>query len=295
MPEFEHLVGKEMARGTFSWDADRAMLYAVGVGAGLEDPYEDLQFTTDNTLNVEQQVVPSFLTLMHAGGDWIRQLGFKARQWDGMEWGYPEGLVHGEQGITLHRPIPVSGTVDVSQVLVGVYDKGSGALAIAENRITLADTGESLGSSRMGLFVRNQGGFGGPRGPADELPWTQPEGNPDLTVSLVVQPGQALIYRLLGDKNPHGTDPARASADGFSKPIFFGLGTYGFGCRALVKGLCDGDVSRFGTMYGRFSQPVHPGDRLDTYIWHTEGGAQFRTVANNERVAIDRGIFRYAA
>ena len=106
MPEFEHLVGKEMSRGSFTWDAFKPMLYAVGVGAGLENPYEELQFTTDNTLDVEQQVIPSFLTLMHAGGDWIRQLGFKARHWDGMEWGYPEGLVHGEQGITLHRPIP---------------------------------------------------------------------------------------------------------------------------------------------------------------------------------------------
>lgn len=78
-------------------------------------------------------------------------------------------------------------------------------------------------------------------------------------------------------------------------PIFFGLGTYGFACRALLKGLCDGDVARFGGIYGRFSKPVHPGELLDTHIWHVEGGAVFRTVVDNERIVIDRGTFRYAA
>ena len=294
MPQFDHLVGKELDSGSYSWSERRAMLYAVGVGAGLADPYEELQFTTENTLGIPQQVIPSFMTLMLPRGGWIRKLGFKSRQWDGMEWGYPEGLVHGEQGFTLARPIPPAGTVNLSQVLLGVYDKGSGALAIAETRVTLPDTGELLGTSRSGLFVRNQGGFSGPRAPADEQPWPKPERPPDLTVSIEVPIGQSLIYRLLGDNNPHATDPARASGDGFTRPIFFGLGTFGFACRALIKGLCDGDVTRFGGMDARFSQPVHPGDRLDTLIWHTDGGARFITVVGEGRVVIDRGVFRYA-
>jgi acyl dehydratase len=294
MADFEHQVGKELETGSYSWDADRALLYAVAVGAGSQDPYEELQFTTENTEGVTQQVIPSFMTQMSVGGGWIRSLGFKARQWDGIDWGYPEGLVHGEQGFTLARPIPPSGTVNLTQHLVGVYDKGSGALAIAETRATLADSGELLGTSRAGMFVRGQGGFGGPRGPEGETPATPPDRAPDLTVSLPVPPGQGLIFRLLGDRNPHGTDPARARADGFERPIFFGLGTYGFACRALLKGLCGGDTARFGAMDGRFSQPVHPGDRLDTQIWHTDGGALFQTLANGERRVIDRGIFRYA-
>ncbi len=293
MTKFDHLIGKELESGTYSWDAHRAMLYAVGVGAGLADPYEELQFTTENTAGVTQQVIPSFMSLMSPGGGWIRELGFKARLWDGMDWGYPEGLVHGEQGFTLARPIPPCGTVNLSQVLLGVFDKGSGALAIAETRATLADTGEPLGTSRAGMFVRGQGGFGGSRGPEGEQPWPKPTRAPDLTVSIDVPIGQSLIYRLLGDTNPHATDPARANGDGFARPIFFGLGTYGFACRALLKGLCDGDVSRFGAMDARFSKPVHPGDRLDTLIWQNEGGAQFLTKAGGDRVVIDRGVFRF--
>ncbi|MCB2059853.1 MAG: MaoC/PaaZ C-terminal domain-containing protein [Novosphingobium sp.] len=290
MGKFDHLAGKELETGTYSWDSDRALLYAVGVGAGLTNPLEELQFTTENTQGVEQQVIPSFMSHMAVGGGWIRELGFPAREWDG----YPIGLLHGEQGVSLARPIPPSGTVNLSQVLVGVFDKGSGALCLSETRATLADTGEYLGASRTGLFVRGQGGFGGPRGPEDEQPWVQPERAPDKTVSLPIPPGQSLIFRLLGDRNPHGTDPAIAKADGFDRPIFFGLGTYGFACRALLKGLCDGDVSRFGGMYGRFSKPVCPGETLDTHIWLTDGGANFVTTVDGDRVVIDRGTFRFA-
>jgi hypothetical protein len=212
MTTFDHLIGKQLESGSYTWDAHRTMLYAVGVGAGLADPYEELQFTTENTEGVTQQVIPSFIALMSQSSDWIRELGFKAREWDGMEWGWPEGMVHGDQGITLARPIPVSGTVNLTQTLLGVFDKGSGALAIAETRSTLADTGELLGTSRAGMFVRGQGGFGGPRAPADEKPWPKPDRAPDLTVSIEVPIGQSLIYRLLGDVNPHATDPARAWA-----------------------------------------------------------------------------------
>ena len=289
MGKFDEWAGRKLGSGTYSWDRQRAMLYAVGVGAGLTNPLEELQFTTENTQGVEQQVIPTFLTSMAVEGGWIRELGFPAREWDG----YPEGLLHGEQGVALARPIPPSGTVNLEQVMIGVFDKGSGALCLAETRATLADTGEYLGASRIGLFVRGQGGFGGPRGPADEQPWEAQDRQPDLTVSLQIPVGQSLIFRLLGDVNPHATDPAIARADGFDRPIFFGLGTYGFACRALLKGLCGGDTARFGGIYGRFSKPVHPGEMLDTHIWHTDGGAQFQTVAGGDRIVIDRGAFRY--
>jgi acyl dehydratase len=286
---FDHLAGQEIGSGTYEWNSDRTLLYALGVGAGLSEPLEELQFTTENTQGVEQQVIPTFMVQMNVAGSWIKELGFPARPWDG----YPEGLVHGEQSVMLHRPIPPAGTARLSQVIVGIFDKGSGALVVSETRATLADSGEPLGTSRTGLFVRGQGGFGGPRGPADALPWEKQDRGPDLTVSLPLPVGQSLIFRLNGDRNGHATDPAIAKADGFDRPIFFGLGTYGFACRAILKGLCDGDVSRFGAFEGRFSQPVFPGEQLDTQIWLTEGGAQFQTLANGERVVIDRGIFRY--
>lgn len=287
MTRYDHLIGQEIERGDCTWDQDRPLLYAVGVGAGLDDPLRDLQFTTENSPGVTQQVIPSFLTLMasRGGGAWLDTLFGEGI--------YPIGLVHGEQSVTLARPIPPSGRALISRVLTGVYDKGSGALVVTEARATLADTGEYLGASRMALFAQGKGGFGGPRTPAAEQPWVRPERAPDLTVSLPVGLNQSLIYRLLGDRNLHGTDPVKARADGFEKPVFYGMGTFGVGCRALLRGLCDDDVARFGGMGGRFSKEVHPGDRLDTLIWRTDGGAVFQMLANGERLVFDRGVFRF--
>ena len=287
MSKYEHLVGKELVKGDWSWDSDRALLYAVGVGAGLDDPLKELQFTTENTPDLPQQVIPSFATIMGLQSDWLELLGWKAV---GLS---PIGMVHGEQSVTLARPLPVAGKARLSTVLRNVYDKGSGALVVKETHITLADTGEYLGSTCTGIFAQGKGNFGGPRGPAGGSSWSQPEGKPDVTVSLPVGLNQSLIYRLSGDRHPHGTEPSRARADGFEKPIYYGLGTYGVACRALIRGLCEGDVARFGHMEGRFSKPVFPGDRLDTLIWRTDEGGKFQMLANGERLVLDRGLFRF--
>jgi hypothetical protein len=47
-------------------------------------------------------------------------------------------------------------------------------------------------------------------------------------------------------------------------------------------------------MYARFSQPVFPGDPLETRIWRTDGGALFETVAPGGRIVLGRGSFSYA-
>jgi acyl dehydratase len=202
-------------------------------------------------------------------------------------------MVHGEQSVTLAGPLPVSGKAHLSTVLRGVYDKGSGALVVKETRVTDADSGVYLGSSWISLFAQGKGGFGGPRGPVGEPGWSRPERQPDTTISLPIGLNQSLIYRLSGDRHPHGTEPERARADGFERPIFYGMGTFGVACRALLKALCGGDAARFGHMTGRFSKPVHPGDRLDTLIWRTHDGAVFQTLANGDRVVLDRGVFRF--
>ena len=172
MGRYDHLIGTELASGTWSWDSDRALLYAVGVGAGLDDPLQELQFTTENSPGITQQVLPTFPALMGIAGNWAEPF----------EWGghgrYPVGVVHGEQSVTLVRPIPLSGTVHLSRVLLGVYDKGSGALVVMETRITLVDSGEYLGSTVMSLFAQGQGGFGGPRRPEGNCPGAARSANP---------------------------------------------------------------------------------------------------------------------
>src|SRR4051794_38384200 len=102
-----------------SWDSKDAILYALGVGAGAADPLAELAFTTENTNGVPQQVLPTMAVVLGGGGgSAFGQIGTFN----------PAMLVHGEQAITLHRPIPVKGTVSTVGQITGIYDKGKGAV-----------------------------------------------------------------------------------------------------------------------------------------------------------------------
>ena len=58
------LVGVPSEPQLRSWDGKDALLYAVGVGAGLGSPLEELEFTTENCEGIEQKVLPTFGVLI---------------------------------------------------------------------------------------------------------------------------------------------------------------------------------------------------------------------------------------
>jgi acyl dehydratase len=270
------LVGQPGPPGERSWTATDALLYAVGVGAGLGDPLSELQFTTENTAGVPQQVLPTFGVLL-AQAARGRSLG----DFD------PALLVHAEQAFELHRPLPVAGTARTASTVTGIYDKGSGALVVSENTAVDAATGEPLVTSRAATFIRGEGGFGGDRGGSE--PWERPAREPDLVVTQQTRPEQALLYRLSGDRNPLHSDPAFAARGGFARPILHGLCTYGITGRVLLHLLCDSDPARFRSMSGRFTHPVLPGDSLVVSAWLQDDGALFQTATQDGTVVIDRG------
>src|SRR6201996_4508543 len=273
------LVGVSSEPQLRSWDSKDALLYAVGVGAGLGDPLQELEFTTENCQDIEQQVLPTYGVLLAQtrGG---RNLGDFDRAM----------LVHAEQYVELHRPLPVGGTVRTTSTVTGIYDKGSGALVVSENRAVDAETGEPLITARGGTFIRGEGGFGGPRDDGS-APWQLPGRAPDHQVVRETRPEQALVYRLSGDRNPLHVDPKFAARGGFSQPILHGLCTYGVTGRALLHALCGSDPARFRSMSGRFSHPVLPGESLTVSIWRQRGGdtAAFQTAREDGTVVIDRG------
>ncbi len=251
-----------------SWTSKDALLYAVGVGAGTEE----LAFTTENSHGVEQQVLPTFAVIAGLGGGGaMRAVGDVDRS----------KLVHGEQAFTLHAPIPVEGRVRSVTKVVGIYDKGSGAVIETETESVDAETHEPRFSNRSSMFIRGEGGFGGDRGPSQRM--EAPERAPDHTVAYQTRPEQALIYRLSGDRNPLHSDPAFAARAGFDRPILHGLCTYGFTGRALLHTLCDSDPARFHAMSGRFTSPVFPGERLEVAMWVDGDEASFETRGEDGR------------
>jgi acyl dehydratase len=264
-----------------SWTSTDCLLYALGVGAGSLDAVDfELEYTTENSTDRPQRVLPTFAAVVGGGGPPRSTLGsFDLAM-----------LVHGEQSIELFGPIPVEGAVRTTSEVTGIYDKGSGALVVSESTSVDAHSGEPRFASTTSLFVRGEGGFGGDRGPSSGV-GPMPAGEPDDVVTYTVRPDQALLYRLSGDRNPLHSDPEFAKRAGFDRPILHGLCTYGFTGRALLHSVCGSDPTRFRSMAGRFSRPTYPGDTLTISIWSDGDGVRFRTDNQRGETVIDAGRF----
>ncbi len=278
-----------------SWHHKDALLYALGVGAGSLDPVGfELDLTTENSQGVTQRVLPTFATVVGQGG----RSGISLGDYD------PAMLVHAEQSIHLHGPIPAEGTVSATTTVAGMYDKGAAGLVVLESEARHAATGALAFTLRTALFIRGEGGFGGPRNPegdeeSDLAAEPLPTREPDETVTYSTRPDQALLYRLSGDRNPLHSDPTFAKRAGFDRPILHGLCTYGFTGRALLHSVCGSDPARFGMMRSRFSKPTMPGDTLTVSVWdigdRAAGAYRFRTATQRGETVIDAGLFKLAA
>jgi acyl dehydratase len=263
-------VGATSDRCVAAWTPTDSLLYALGVGAGAIDALDpkELQFTTENSLGVVQRALPTLSLVFPLGAaEVLDAVG-------PLDW---SKLVNAAQAIALHRPLPVEGHVEGRSRILGVHDKGSGALVVIEADASDVTTGEPMWTSRTSIFVRGAGGWDANRvrAPVDG---NSPDRPPDHEVTYETRRDQALLYRLSGDRNPLHSDPKFARSAGYQLPILHGRCTLGFTARALVHTLCGSDPSRFLSVDARFMEPVIPGDTLDVAVWVTRpGAAAFRT------------------
>ena len=279
MPINPDAVGTEGEPFVVSWNSKDCLLYAVGIGAGADD----LAFSTENSTDVKQQVYPTFpVIITRDPGSPMRNIGTFN----------PAMLVHGQQAVTLHRPVPVEGSARMVTRITGIYDKGKGAVVATEQVAVDANDGSPMFTLNSSAFIRGEGGWGGDRGPGGDKN-VPPSRAADHTVTYKTSPDQAYVYRLSGDRNPLHSDPKFAAMGGFDKPILHGLCTYGFTGRALLKSLCDNDASRFTHIEGRFASPVIPGEALTISIWNTGAGEAVFTTSVGDRVVLDQGLVRY--
>lgn len=277
-----HNIGKKNEGNPYSWDSKDALLYALSVGAGAADPTGNLSFTTENSRGIEQQVFPTFAVVLGGAGGSMEELGdFKLSQ-----------ILHGGQAVTLHRTLPVCGTVIPVSYMSSVQDKGRNAVIELTTDLLDADTREPVASSVTSMVIRGEGGFGGDAGPGET--WDAPDTAPDLLITQQTTRDQALLYRLNGDRNPLHSDPALAQRVGFEQPILHGLCTMGFAARAVLENVAGADPEAFGSLNVRFAAPVVPGDALETSIWKTAHGALFQ-VRVGEKIVLDRGTFTLRA
>lgn len=254
-------LGAEIEGPDYTWSEEDLILYNLAVGAGGDptDP-DELRYVREGDL----RVVPTFGTVPPF------QLFVQMMTVDGLEVSLAR-VLHGSQELTVHLPIPASGTVSQKGRLTEIYDKGSGALVVFEVASTLAETGQAIFTNRSSIFIRGEGGFGGERGPGRGV--DAPDRAPDHVVESQTLPQQALLYRLAsGDRNPLHADPGFAAMAGYPRPILHGLCTYGIVGKAVVDTALECDVGRFESFRVRFSGHVFPGETIHTSVWEMDGG-----------------------
>jgi acyl dehydratase len=273
--DHELLMGLDFPEKAFSYGDRDTLLYALSVGMG-RDITPELNFVYEKNL----QALPTLTTVIAWDDSWQERTGMNISK-----------IVHGEQRVTLHRPLAPSGRVVAKLRIANVFDKGPGrgAVLLAETSLRDGATGEPLATLLSTIFARGDGGFGGPTGRGPE-PHLVPQRAPDYTVTLETRTEQALFYRLCGDRNPLHVDPAFARGAGFDRPILHGLCSYGMAAASLVKTVCQHQAQRLTHIEARFTAPVFPGETLLTEVWLDTGVASFRTrVVERDVVALDHG------
>ena len=271
------VVGQKIGPLIYTYTWKDVILYALGVGAGTEE----LNFVYEKNL----QVIPSFA--IAAVFDFFFQAGTQANV-------NLQGILHAEQELTFHQPLPIQGTLITQGEIVNIYDLGRERGALIEARgITRNAEGLKLFSNVMTIFARLDGGFGGNKPPKRQV--EIPNREPDFVVHEQPSKDQALLYRLSGDTFELHVDPEFARRSGFEKPIMHGLCTFGYACRACINSLVPGQPEKVQKISCRFTKPLYPGTPIQTRIWALQPGSAVWQVINGltQEVVIDLGVFEF--
>jgi len=264
------------------YDWRDSALYALGLGYGI-NPVDDNQLRY--IIERDQLAMPALVNVLGHDRSWMMQPE------TGIEY---TKIVHGEQSMRIHNPLPVSGEIIAQTHIEEIVDKGEGrgALVTARREIRDAVTEVSYATVWMTIFCRGAGGFGG-TSTGSRRPHPQPAEMPAHAITLTTRPEQALIYRLSGDYNMLHADPAAAQKAGFDRPILHGLATFGIACRALMDQFCAADGARVSGLDGRFSAPVYPGEAITIDMWPQKTGQVAFRARVEDREVLSNGCFYF--
>jgi acyl dehydratase len=257
------------------------MLYALGVGFQRDPMNEaELPFSYESNL----VVVPTFATVIPRGVARSGNGDGGGRAMSGINYLM---VVHGEQRVQIHKPLPPACEVISDERVLGVFDKGKekGAVIVNERVIKEKATGDKLATLIGTTFARGDGGFGGPKDGAPE-PHQLPTRKPDVVHECDTRSDQAFIYALSGDRNPLHRDPKIAKMAGFPRPILHGLCSYGTACRAVISTICKYDPTKITSFDVRFSSPVFPGETIVTEMWVDGNVVSYRSRLKERDVVV---------
>ena len=290
MIDYEKLMRWPLPPVTQTYTERDTIVYALGLGVANSMPLDaaDLRSVYEGAPG-GLCPLPSMAVVLATGPFWMQDPA------TGIDW---QRILHGEQTLTLHKPLPAAATVIGEHRIEAIFDKGldKGAVMLLSRQLFDASSGDRLATVGSTVFMRGDGGFGG-RSEGAPKPHPVPSDRPaDMVLDLPTRADQALIYRLSGDLNPLHVDPAVARAAGFERPILHGLCSYGIAARALATLLCADDPARLTRLELRFASPLYPGETIRTEVWlEAPGHAAFRArVVDRDQLILNNGRAEFA-
>ena len=283
-----HVIARRFEPIHQSYDWRDSALYALGLGVG-DDPLDEdeLSYVYEGR---DQRAVPSMCVTLGWPPLWIAepQMGIAWKQ-----------ALHGEQRVSLHRPLAVSGSIRADHRVSAVEDKGPGrgALVYFDTELFDAASGERVASLRATEFLRGDGGCGSYGTPPGEMRRIGAGAKPSASITYRTPHQSALLYRLVSrDYMPIHVDPIVAREAGFDRPISHGLNTMGLACCAVLKRYAPGHPERISAMAVRFVSPAFPGDTIKIEMFEQDDVIGFRAWAVERQVLVlDRGECRLTA
>jgi acyl dehydratase len=261
------LTGYDLGSKVATYTARDAILYALAVGA----PATQLDLVYERDL----RVLPSYACVL---GLWAVEAAGALRAYD------RERSLHASQTLTMRRPLPREGRIDMHGKVNAVWDKGKATIVeiAVEAEVFTAD---------YTVFLPGIGNWGGAPGPATAAVGT----GSAFTLSCAAystSPEQAALYRLTGDLHPIHIDPIVAKANGFDRPILHGLCTLGIAAR-LIAGAAGAHPCDLKSLSARLSAPVMPGETIAVSAQGAKDALSFEATSA-ERVVLKSGQAAFA-
>ena len=151
---YEEIMSLEEKNLELSYSQRDSIIYSLGIGLG-KDPMDttELKYVYENGLIAFPSMATNF--------QYKSPLLLKAKLNMLM-------VVHGEQGITLHQPMPSNADVFLDTRVINCFDRGEskGAIIETETKVRLKKDDSPLCTLISKTFARGDGGFGGEDVPA---------------------------------------------------------------------------------------------------------------------------------
>jgi hypothetical protein len=279
--DYQKLMNWPFAAITRSYNKKDSARFARGFGAGIDPGWQvaDHPFLYDEPVML---ALPMSAVALADGEFWQQNTE------TGIVW---QQMVHAQESLRVHRPLPAEGTVVVTQKIQDIFDRGPEKGALMVQTQWLSDLlGNPLISIEVTTVLRANGGFGGqpqPVVPRDQIP----QRPADCSIEIRTPEGAGTPFQLSADIAIAGQADTNRQ-----QYMLRGVGCFGLAGRGALRLACDNDPNRLRAIGVRYAGPMFTGETMRLDLWHVRTGQAVFNMHACERNApvLSHGFIEFA-